>query len=818
MKVLVKNIRHINESIFQNMFYKSFGIHNKQELNESIETPSGAEIEGWHYSNRNNIATYFNKGIYIGSAIMRDSKTIPVPSESQGLRLTYPYVPIIGYGITPLEYITGVSTTGIRKSGIDKNEDAQVAFAQALSSNNPNIIPPSGIILGWQQNIKDKDTEQKNTMVNPLDRNSTWGKVGNALAYQQICSIKNDELVFDGSKIEPIYGTQQIPGSNIKNVQLVPLDIDALNRFIGGEKQKIINGKIMHIVSVITKQFNGFDTNDKAELKFLTHTPISGTNRVDNEHKQNLQKMYKEVFDIIIKYLVEQFDTANADNIKKEYEYMKSVMDNTVKQDLYTVDQILNWIKGNLKGFVKAFSNLPSEKNIDLLKSKYLQKINATDNPRKRLGDELTSLFEKEFGTYITNKGIETVHNKSCIDRIIKYIHVEGDDSKFSKEQITTINADIHTIAKLENKDSLYKYIADSYGKDKFIVNLYFSPNEKYYYWKHVDSIPDDRKKVLDKLLHYDNAIGDSGAHKDGATLSEKGAGGFRNISGSTLGEKFMNACIRAFDNTTKSYTFTINRNDASSMFGDKITSKRGNYRAFIVFDNVTDSNIVYDYNKMFSDIEDQEKSNDKTIPKFKLIPNFTKLPQTLTTKRLEGKIYFLELNPAVEYKTNTHNNSPRITYGRYKADHSAIYSVDNETMKLIPTNQIIGFSVLLVNNNDNYFFFCDYDSDFFNRVNAGRTDIDTKEVTIKHRTPLTWVSGSDKNNDRSASQMNYGSLNGTTWKNVILNTIMSKNELIDIDKNSNVAVDIEDVDNREPDDEKRKITTSIVDVNQEQE
>lgn len=812
MKVLVKNIKHINESIFQNMFYKSFGLHNKQELKESVVTPTGVELEGWHYSNRNNIATYFNKGIYIGSAIMRDSKTIPVPNEGQRLRLTYPYVPIIGYGITPLEYITGVSTTGVRKSGIDKNEDAQVSFAQALSSNNSNIIPPDGIILGWQQNIKDSDTEHKNTMVNPLDRKSTWGTVGDALAYQQICSIKDGELVFDSEKIEPIYGTQKNAGSNIDNVKLVPLDIDSLNRFIGGEKQDIINGKISHIVSVITSQFNTFDTNDKAELKFLTDTPVSGTNRVDNEYKQNLQKIYKEVFDIIIKYLAERFDTANADNIKKEYEYMKSVMDNTVKPDLYTVDQIVKWIKGNLKGFVKAFSNLPSEKNIDLLKSKYLQKINATDNPRKRLEDELTSLFKEKIGSYINDKGIETVKNKSCIDRIIKYIHVEGDDSKFSKEQIKTINSDIHRISELSpvNKQSLYEYIADSYGKDKFIVNLYFSPNKKYYYWKPVSSIPENRKKVLDKLLQYDNAIGDSGAHKDDATLSEKGAGGFRNISGSTLGEKFMNACIRAFDNTTKSYTFTINRNDASSMFGDKITSKSGNFRAFIVFDNVTDSNIVYDYNKMFSDIE--KDFNDE------LIPNFAELPKTLTTKRLEGKIYFLEINPAVEYKTNTHNNSPRITYGRQRADHSAIYSVDNETMKLIPTNQTIGFSVLLVNNNGNYFFFCDYDSNFFNRVNTGRTDIETKEVTIKHRTPLTWVSGSDKNNDRSASQMNYGSLNGTTWKNAILNTIMSKNELIDIDKNSDVDVDNKDVDIKEPDDEKRKITTSIIDVNQEPE
>lgn len=812
MKVLVKNIRHINESIFQNMFYKSFGLHNKQELKESIETPSGAEIEGWHYSNRNNIATYFNKGIYIGSAIMRDSKTIPVPNEGQGLRLTYPYVPIIGYGITPLEYITGVSTTGVRKSGIDKNEDAQVAFVQALSSNNSNIIPPDGIILGWQQNIKGSDTEHKNTQVNPLDRKSTWGKVGNALAYQQICSIKNGELVFDSEKIEPIYGTQKNVGSNIDNVKLVPLDIDSFNRFIGGKKQDIINGKISHIVSVITSQFNTFDTNDKAELNFLTDTPVSGTSRVDNEHKQNLQKIYKEVFDIIIDYLSNNFDTANADNIKKEYDYMKSVMDNTVKQDLYTVDQIVAWIKGNLKGFVKAFINLPSDRNKNLLKSKYLQKINATDNPRKRLEDELTSLFKTEFGSYINDKGIETVKNKSCIDRIIKYIHVEGDDSKFSKEQIKTINSDIHRISELSpvNKQSLYEYIANSYGEDKFIVNLYFSPNKKYYYWKPVSSIPENRKKVLDKLLQYDNAIGDSGAHKDGATLSEKGAGGFRNISGSTLGEKFMTACIRAFDNTTKSYTFTINRNDASSMFGDKITSKSGNFRAFIVFDNVTDSNIVYDYNKMFSDIE--KDFNDE------LIPNFAELPKTLTTKRLEGKIYFLEINPAVEYKTNTHNNNPRITYGRQRADHSAIYSVDNETMKLIPTNQTIGFSVLLVNNNGNYFFFCDYDSNFFNRVNTGRTDIDTKEVTIKHRTPLTWVSGSDKNNDRSASQMNYGSLNGTTWKNVILNTIMSKTELIDIDKNSDVDVDNKDIDIKEPDDEKRKITTSIADVNQDSE
>ena len=790
------------------MFYKSFGIPNKQELRESIETPSGVELEGTRINDRTNLATYLNKGIFIGSAINRNSNIIPV---TNGDRLTYPYVPIIGYGITPLEYNPDVSTTGIRKSGLGTNEDAKAAFEQASGKNPGAFVHPGDIILGWQQNMGGEDIAHNNTKVKSTDRSQTWSKVGKAIAYQQICGIdSNNELVFNGNLNKPykIYGKQRNAASKTEYVKLVPLTKNTFEQFIGNEKEDIINAKLSNIITTIINQFEKFhNSKDSTSLKFLTDDPTLKTNNVEGAYKDIPAKVYQKVFTYILQYFyIKANDKDTKDSIIKQYDYIK-------KGDYYSVEKVFNFIIDHQNEDVVQNMRTPSLNDL----KPYKAVVFDTKAERDKLESELIKAF---------NTG-KTSLTKRIINNIIKSIGVKKEGASVSKrdDDSVAIKYDkVETIVKCilsinNDMDGLYSYIKTQYGKnDEFSIlkDIYFEKNKKYYYWKNVsrNDIPKESLAVLDKLLHYDNAIGDSGAHKDGATLSEKGGGGFRNINGETFGEKFMNSCIRAYVNNTKSDTFTINRSDASSMFGDKITSKRGKYRAFIVFDNVKKSN--YNYDKMFTNIE-------KEFSREELIPNFEKLPQILSTGRLEGKIYFLELNPNVENKTKNSDNIPRLKYRRKRADHSPKASLGKDTIELIPINQTIGFSVLLVNNNDNYFFFGDYDSDFFKRENIGKTGIYEKHVTIKDKPDIEWVSEIGKNDIRSASQMNYGSLNGKNWTNGPLHDLMSNNEFTnaiddDIDKGFDSENDNTDNNDTNKDDEKRKITTSIIDVNQESE
>lgn len=789
------------------MFYKSFGLHNKQELKESIETPSGAELEGTRINDRTNLATYLNKGIFIGSAINRNSNIIPV---TNGDRLTYPYVPIIGYGITPLEYNPDVSTTGIRKSGLDTNEDAKAAFKQASGKNPGAFVQPEDIILGWQQNMGGEDIAHYNTKVKSTDRSQTWSKVGKAIAYQQICGIdRNNELVFNGNLNKPykIYGKQRNAASKTDYVKLVPLTKFTFDQFIGGEKETIINAKLSNIVTTIINQFENFqNTKDSSWLKFLTDDPTLKTNSVEGAYKDIPAKVYQKVFTYIVQYFyIKANNKDTKDKIIKEYDYIK-------KGDDYSVEKVFNFIKDHQNEDVVQHMRRPSLNDL----KPYKAVVFDTKNERDKLENKLIEYFNEN----------KTSLTKTIINNIIKSIGVKKEGASVAKRDDDSVAIKYDKVKKIvecilsinNDMDGLTSYIKTQYGKnDEFSIlkDIYFEKNKKYYYWKNVsiNDIPKESLAVLDKLLHYDNAIGDSGAHKDGATLSEKGGGGFRNIKGETFGEKFMNSCIRAYVHNTKSDTFTINRSDASSMFGDKITSKRGKYRAFIAFDKVERKE--YSYNSMFTDIVEKFDSV--------LIPNFEKLPKTLSTVRLEGKIYFLELNPNVENKTKNSDNIPRLKYRRKRADHSPKASLDKDTIELIPINQTIGFSVLLVNNNDNYFFFGDYDSDFFNRANIGKTDIYKEHVTIKDEPEIEWVSEIGKNNLRSASQMNYGSLNGKNWTNGPLHDLMSNNEFTnaiddDIDKGFDSENDNTDNNETNKDDEKRKITTSIIDVNQEPE
>ena len=807
MKVLVKNIRHINESIFQNMFYKSFGIPNKQELRESIETPSGVELEGTRINDRTNLATYLNKGIFIGSAINRNSNIIPV---TNGDRLTYPYVPIIGYGITPLEYNPDVSTTGIRKSGLDTNEEAKAAFKQASDKNPGAFVQPEDIILGWQQNMGGEDIDHYNTKVKSTDRSQTWSKVGKAIAYQQICGIdNNNELVFNGELNKPykIYGKQKNAASKTEYVKLVPLTKNTFGQFIGNEKEDIINAKLSNIVTTIINQFEKFhNSKDSSWLKFLTDDPTLKTNSVEGAYKDIPAEVYQKVFTYIVQYFyIKANNKDTKDKIIKEYDYIK-------KGDDYSVEKVFNFIIDHQNEDVVQHMIAPSLNDLKPYKAVVFDKKDEKDKLKNKLieyfNENETSLTKRIINNIIKSIGVKK-EGASVAKRDDDSVAIKYDKVETIVECILSINNDM---------DGLYSYIKTQYGKnDEFSIlkDIYFEKNKKYYYWKNVsiNDIPKESLAVLDKLLHYDNAIGDSGAHKDGATLKEKGAGGFRDINGETFGAKFMNSCIRAYANNTKSDTFTINRSDASSMFGDKITSKRGKYRAFIAFDKVERKG--YSYNTMFTDIGEKFYGV--------LIPNFAKLPQTLSTVRLEGKIYFLELNPDVENKTRKRNNGSKPDYGRQKADHSAIYSVNNKTIKLMPINQTIGFSVLLVNNNDNYFFFGDYDSDFFERENIGRTDIYKKDVMIKDEPDIEWVSEIGKNDIRSASQMNYGSLDGKNWSNGPLHDLMSNNEFKkainnDIDKGFDSENGNTYNNDTNKDDEKRKITTSIIDVDQDPE
>ena len=785
MKVLVKNIKHLNESVFQGMFDKAFSSYaKKKQINESDPNPYSFNL-----NMRNNLATYLNYGVFVGSAISNDSNVVPI-SDEKGERLPYPYVPIMGYGISTLEDIPGTSTTALRKSGIGEDEDLQEAFTNA-SSTHPEIIQPDDVIFGWQQRLDNKTREHKNGTSLSVDRKSTWGRVGNALAFQQICYLGDDgEISFSDnpSEIYPIYSTQKQHGSNVVYVKLEPLEKQSFLQAVGEEYNTIINSKVEHIVSIIRNQARSFNENNNSDaLMFFTDIPESKTSKIGNKHVDIPPKMYRKVFTKVVQYIVKNTkDTQIKNLIKDEYSYILSTIKNN-KPVRVSVNDLFNRIMSNADIFVSKMRK-STDNFVDVDYRRFFNKILLTEDEIETLGSRLTkALSDKKY----QKSDIIKKYYKSAIHNIKDNISTESHNKyvpKLDANKIRNIFDIIYNYLKGMNKEhlnELYKDIEDNYvssgsndtDKETFvhpiISDLYFNGDKKYYYWKEVNKTPDvkNRLDVIDKIISYSNVIGDTGAHKKNATVYKDGDTGFKNIDGDGFGKKLLNACIRAYIYpNTNSCTFIMSRKNYSSLFGDKVTSKKGNYRAFIVFDDETDK-ITYDYSKAFNALTKDATFSDN------LVSNLSEMPKRLEARRLTGKIYFLLRNSAVEDDNSEKDNGK---YHKIRSKQGAITAVTKKSILLAPQNQTIGFSVLLTkSSSDNYFFIADYGSDYFN-IKCPEKTREEVHVVYPNNYPFDYVAGSNKNRDNSASQINYGSLGGTTgfhWE-----AIAEKS--IDLDKN----------------------------------
>ena len=424
MKVLVKNIRHLNESVFQGMFDKAFSSYaKKKQINESDPNPYS-----FNNTMRNNLATYLNYGVFVGSAISNDSNVVPVPTQDETRkRLPYPYVPIMGYGIKALEDTPGTSTTAIRKSGIGEDEELKEAFSNA-SSIHPEIIQPDGIIFGWQQKLDGKNREHKKGTSLSIDRKSSWGRVGKALAFQQICYLNDDgELAFSDnpSEIYPIYSTQKQHGTNAVCVKLVPLGKQSFLQAIGNEFDEIISSKIGNIVSIIMTQSNDFNmTNKSSALKFLTNNPIAPTLKIDNEYKPIPSKMYRKVFDLLVKYLIDKIPNETLkEKISSEFSYIVSYIENgtPIKS---TIDDVFNLINDDSDNFIKKMSStngrLPDTEYISKLKTKRL-----TKDEKNILKDRLEKAFNEKYGKDGTVR--KNIPYKGTIKNILKSVGSDDD-------------------------------------------------------------------------------------------------------------------------------------------------------------------------------------------------------------------------------------------------------------------------------------------------------------------------------------------------------------------------------------------------------
>ena len=791
MKVLVKNIRHLNESVFQGMFDKAFSSYaKKKQINESDPNPYS-----FNNTMRNNLATYLNYGVFVGSAISNDSNVVPVPTQDETRkRLPYPYVPIMGYGIKALEDTPGTSTTAIRKSGIGEDEELKDAFSKA-SSTHPEIIQPDDIIFGWQQKLDNKTREHKNGTSLSVDRQSSWGLVGEALAFQQICYLNDDgEISFSDnpSEVYPIYSTQKQHGTNVVYVKLEPLEKQSFLQAVGEEYNTIINSKIEHIVSTIRNQSGNFNENNNSDaLMFFTDTPEPKTSKIDNDYKPIPPKMYRKVFSKVVQYIIKNTkDTQIKNLIKDEYSYILSTIKNN-KPDRVSVNDLFNRIMSNADIFVSKMRT-STDNFVDVNYRRFFNKILLTEDEIETLGSRLTKeLSDKKY----QKSDIIKKYYKSAIRNIKDNISTEKHNKYATKLDANKIKNIFDIIYNYLNEMSkvqlsnLYTYIEENYvsnksnangsndmdkeiSREQIIADLYFDSGKKYYYWQEVSREEiGDRFDIIDRIISYVNVVGDTGAHKKNATVHKDGDTGFKNIDGDGFGEKLLNACIRAYVYpNTKSCTFITSRKSYSSLFGDKVTSKKGNYRAFIVFDDASDK-ITYDYSNAFNALE-----NDMTF-RYKLVSNINMMPKTLEAQRLTGKIYFLLRNPAVEDNDSESDNGK---YHTIRSKQGAVTAIPKKSILLAPQNQTIGFSVLITkSSSDNYFFIADYGSEYFNIKYPEKTGEEVN-VVYPNNYPFKYVSGSDKNHDKSASQINYGALGGTTWSH--WGKVPEKS--IDLDKN----------------------------------
>lgn len=816
MKVLVKNIRHLNESVFQGMFDKAFSSYAKKQINESDPNPYS-----FNHTMRNNLATYLNYGVFVGSAISNDSKVVPVPSQDETRkRLPYPYVPIMGYGIKALEDTPGTATTALRRSGIGEDETLKEAFAKA-SSSHPEIIQPDDMIFGWQQKLDNKTRELKNGTSQSVDRGSSWGRVGEELAFQQICYLNDDgEISFSDnpSEIYPIYSTQKQHGTNVVYVKLEPLEKQAFLQSVGGEYNTIINSKVEHIVSIIRNQSGDFNKNKKSEtLMFFTDTPEPKTSKIGNKHVDIPPKMYRKVFSKVVQYIIKNTnDTQIKKLIKDEYSYILSTIKNN-KPVRVSVDDLFNRIMSNAVFFVSKMRK-STDNFVDVDCRRFFNNKLLTEDEIEELVIKLTKELTADKYQKID---IIKKYYKSAINNIKNNISTERHNKyvpKLDANKIKNIFDIIYNYLKEMSKgqlSDLYTYIEDNYVSNKsnangsndmdketsrehIIADLYFDSGKKYYYWQEVSREEiGNRLDIIDRIISYVNVIGDTGAHKKNATVHKDGDTGFKNIDGDGFGEKLLNACIRAYVYpNTKSCTFITSRKSYSSLFGDKVTSKKGNYRAFIVFDDASDK-ITYDYSKAFNALEHNMTFRNK------LVSNINTMPKTLEAQRLTGKIYFLHRNPAVEDNDSENDNGK---YHKIRSKQGAITAIPKKSILLAPQNQTIGFSVLITkSSSDNYFFIADYGSDYFNIKYPEKTREEV-QVVYPNNYPFKYVAGSNKNSDKSASQINYGALGGTTWSH--WGKIPEKS--IDLDKNGE---EYSTEKNNEEIGSEKKSSTSVVEI-----
>ena len=811
MKVLVKNIRHLNESVFQGMFDKAFSRYaNKKQINES-EILNISDIS-YNLNERKNIATYFKKGLFIGSAISLYSNLLPTSEDS----LIYPYVPIAGYGFNPIGFDSSDSTTALKKTGIGQDEEIKERFIKAYVKNTDSFISPKGIIIGHQQTMTDTT---KKVDTNPFSRKQTWGLVGNANAFQQICRIDEttNEIVFDENIDEPyqIFRTKTNSESNMVESELTPVDDNFLCLFGGDEhnRVKIVRGFIIHIISFIKSQCELLKSGNSSALSFLTsNVPIDVDKKsTKDEYKPIPSELYREVFSIIKDYIIEKI--GDSKDINSEYDYI--INPSTSQEECTGIELAKRFFKKPFnESYLRFQQILTTQEGID-----YFKNVNISDNEKKIFFGIIKKLVEQN-NEDPKNKKLYCDATINKLKEIIGKNNGKNNEKNIDYSEVRNLLSNIINIIKsneYQDKEIINR-ITNHFGKTTteqyihLIRRIYLDPEKQYYYWKET-TIPNDRKNVLLRLFSYNVPIGDTGAHMATSKLAKPDAAGFSNLIGDSLSEKIMNAFIHAYENKKNNgYTFKINRTEASSRLGDKITSTGGKQRAFVLFKKIT--NKEYNYTQLFSKLKDKG---------FSRIPQEKELPRILYTKRMEGIIVFLEENDGVEKNINSKEKyrhtyaSGRTPIGRFRPVNS---SITGKTIALLQRNAVIGFNVLMAKHGDNYFFIDNYSSEYFNpKKNLVPQEdvsyIDIGDVNIPDNLKFDVV-------DRlleGASQINYGAVFGSQLQRTLYSIKNIRFNSIDDGYNEYQLDLLEEIDGKHNEDnaKENKTSTSFIDIPDEE-
>lgn len=223
MAYFIRDIKHINESLFESMFKDAF---IKKTINES---------EDKVYLSKNNILSHILKhGIQVNAPLVSNK----IPPFKHQKYITYPFAPIMGWANTePL-----VAATRTQKGVINRALDIEKiknAFYKAESSSDGNCILPTDIIV----NPKGYSSGNTYRTLRKDYKSSNKYQFVDSLAFQQVLDIHEGSVIISDNIVSnEVYG--KFDRKSDKAFKLVPFNMTAfchIHNLSSASKENIKN-------------------------------------------------------------------------------------------------------------------------------------------------------------------------------------------------------------------------------------------------------------------------------------------------------------------------------------------------------------------------------------------------------------------------------------------------------------------------------------------------------------------------------------------------------------------------------------------------